>query len=160
LNPRASSIAVIAQDIIKVIPDAVRLNSEYIPNIMEIPSTNLCAEYIEIQLKKETGVTIKNKLRIMIKNKQIDSAVLYVSPDTKTIHVPIWENANLKEDQPFVYGIEVDDFHIVDKQKLGLLALGGVKELHQIVTRQENEISMLKEQVNQLIQRLAAAGIA
>jgi hypothetical protein len=66
----------------------------------------------------------------------------------------------LPTDTIFAYGKIVDDFINVDKSKLGLLALAGVKEVHAIVKEQAIIIITLETQLSQVLQRLAAAGIA
>jgi len=153
-TPSETSIAVIAQDVIKVIPDAVRLNTEVIPNIMQIPlHCVLNDNMVRITCANPMDIEVNNKVQLILASSNKECIVHYVSADRKIIDVPAWDTINLQTDQVFVYGKYVDDFHIVDKSKLGLLALGGVKELHQLIKDQQT-------QINQLMQRLAAAGIA
>jgi hypothetical protein len=63
-----------------------------------------------------------------------------------------WEN--YVESDIIVYGKHVDDFHNVDKEQLGILALKGVQELSVIIKQQQtiiekqaNEISLLKQNI-------------
>jgi outer membrane murein-binding lipoprotein Lpp len=50
----------------------------------------------------------------------------------------------------FVYGIKTDDFLIVDKMQLGVLALQGTKELLEIVSELRSEVNALRSEVNAL----------
>jgi uncharacterized coiled-coil protein SlyX len=60
-----------------------------------------------------------------------------------------------------IYGKEVDDFHSVDKDQLGIMALKGVQELNVIIKEQdviikeqEQIISSLQDQVSLLTTKL------
>ena len=153
-TPSETSIAVIAQDIINVIPDAVMFNKEVIPNIMQVPiSCILLDDIVVITCSNSMDINVNDTVQLILASSNKDCIVSYISDDRKIIYVPKWDNINLLNDQIFIYGKYVNDFHIVDKPKLGLLALGGVKELHQIIKEQQT-------QINQLIHRLAAANIA
>jgi hypothetical protein len=153
-TPSETSIAVIAQDIINVIPDAVMFNKEVIPNIMQVPiSCILLDDIVVITCSNSMDINVNDTVQLILASGNKDCTVSYISDDRKIIYVPKWDNINLLNDQIFIYGKYVNDFHIVDKPKLGLLALGGVKELHQIIKEQQT-------QINQLIHRLAAANIA
>jgi hypothetical protein len=59
---------------------------------------------------------------------ELEQKLVKLSEDKKEFYVNEWINYE-KTDKIFVYGKQVNDFHTVDKPQLGLLALGGVKEL-------------------------------
>jgi len=59
----------------------------------------------------------------------------------------------------FVYGTEVNDFLSVDKDQIGILAAGGVKEIYKIVQQQASYIESLESRLVSLEQRLITAGI-
>jgi hypothetical protein len=143
-TPSETSIAVIAQDIINVIPDAVMFNKEVIPNIMQVPiSCILLDDIVVITCSNSMDINVNDTVQLILASSNKDCIVSYISDDRKIIYVPKWDNINLLNDQIFIYGKYVNDFHIVDKPKLGLLALGGVKELHQIIKEQQSQINQL-----------------
>ena len=147
--PRACSVGVIAQDIVSIIPDAVRYEKEFIPNIMQIPSQCIRIEdYIKITCDIPMDISISDTLKLVLLSEEKQVSLLYLSPDKRTIHVPAWNDDHL--DQLFVYGKQIDDFHIIDKAKLGILALGGVKELYQLLMKQQSQITDLIAQVKLL----------
>ena len=147
--PRACSVGVIAQDIVSIIPDAVSYEKEFIPNIMQIPSQCIrIDDYIKITCDVPMDITISDTLKLVLLSEEKQVSLLYLSPDKRTIHVPAWNDNHL--DQLFVYGKQIDDFHIIDKAKLGILALGGVKELYQLLMKQQSQITDLIAQVKLL----------
>ena len=59
----------------------------------------------------------------------------------------------------FCYGKEVDDYHILDKQKLFALNFSATQELDRKVIALEEENKTLKERLEALEKRLTDAGI-
>lgn len=118
---------VLAQQLKECVPTAVRQTSEWIPNV-----------YQKVQKAIKVGVTvslffeervpdISGKLLRLIGKKDILVRVL--SQGTHSLIVdefPI-------EEELFAYGSREDDFLVVDKQQLAVLAIQGVKELMQEV---------------------------
>lgn len=86
---------------------------------------------------------MSDKLKFILETgKEIYCTVIDCISDTEFI-VKKWDDFNDKQ-KVFIYGKEIDDFMRVDKPKLGLLALAGVKELNTIVDKQQEMINELK----------------
>jgi len=152
-NPQPSSFGLIAQEVSAVIPDAVSIVKNYIPNVMCVPqSVTLSGDVIEMTFEQPIDLAVNDQLRFILKDRQVEQTVLFVSDDKRLLRVTSWSNPDPIGDQIFVYGKEVDDFHILDKSKMGLLALAGVKELHQT-------IKSLESQLDSVLSRLSAAGL-
>ena len=116
---------------------------------MQIPSQCIRIEdYIKITCDIPMDISISDTLKLVLLSEEKQVSLLYLSPDKRTIHVPAWNDDHL--DQLFVYGKQIDDFHIIDKAKLGILALGGVKELYQLLMKQQSQITDLIAQVKLL----------
>jgi len=137
----------IAQQIKSVIPDAVRIQSEFIPNIF------LVAEY------NNNIITLpSNNLKIII---GIDSKVKCYDMRDNTIIVEVVEIINevsfkikdiqYMDNRIFVYGTEVNDFHALNKEYINTLNVCAVQELHRKIVSQQNEIKELNEKVNVLL---------
>jgi uncharacterized small protein (DUF1192 family) len=137
----------IAQQIKSVIPDAVRIQSEFIPNIF------LVAEY------NNNIITLpSNNLKIII---GIDSKVKCYDMRDNTIIVEVIEIINevsfkikdiqYMDNRIFVYGTEVNDFHALNKEYINTLNVCAVQELHRKIVSQQNEIKELNEKVNVLL---------
>ena len=61
------------------------------------------------------------------------------------------KDINYKDTKIFVYGIEVKDFHAVNKEYINTLNVCAVQELHRKITAQQTEIKELNEKVNVLL---------
>jgi hypothetical protein len=160
-NRQSCSFGLIAQQVKHIVPDAVLLTTDYIPNIMCAPLTAaLDGDHIILTFDHPIDLVVNNLLRFILKDRQVEQKVSYVSQDQTVIHVYAWSNPDPTHDQIFVYGKQVDDFHILDKPKMGLLALAGVKELMKQNAEQAEKITTLESQLATVLSRLNAAGIA
>ena len=52
-----------------------------------------------------------------------------------------------KEGQVFVYGKQVNDFHVLDYDAVSMLNVSATQELYKIVTKQQKTIDSLKTQI-------------
>lgn len=64
--------------------------------------------------------------------------------------------ADLKTDQLFVYGEEVDDFRSVDYEGLTTLNISATQELSKLIKKQETTIEKQQQQIEQLLKRMDA----
>jgi hypothetical protein len=137
----------IAQQIKSVIPDAVRIQTEFIPNIF------LVAEY------SDNIITLpSNNLNIII---AIDSKIKCYDMRDNIIIVEVVEiiselsfkikNIQYWDNVIFVYGTEVNDFHALNKEYINTLNVCAVQELHRKIVLQQNEIKGLNDKVNVLL---------
>ena len=152
----------IAQQIQKVIPDAVILEKSYIPNIMMVANYN---NNIITLLHKPENVLIKIKDKI----KCFDS-------NNICIEIEIFEIINdltfkIKDldkeytyNKIFLYGTYVDDFHTLTRDHIYTLNVGATRKLHRlikensyIIKSREEDIIALEQQnfiLNQNYERL------
>ena len=160
-NRQSCSFGLIAQQVKHIVPDAVLLTTDYIPDIMCTPLTSeVDGDHVILTFDHPVDLAVNNLLRLILKDRQVEQKVSYVSQDQTVIHVSAWSNPDPIHDQIFVYGKQVDDFHILDKPKMGLLALAGVKELIKQNAEQAEKITTLESQLSTVLSRLNAAGIA
>ena len=129
-----ADIGIIAQNVETILPKSISKSTKYIPNIYERISYELIDNSIRIFINSKEIQKIRillyiNKISI---DKEIEYDCTVINYADESFDIKKWDNYS-EDDKVFVYGTEVDDFLSVDKPKLGLLALGGVKELHQII---------------------------
>jgi len=137
----------IAQQINEIIPEAVSLQKEYIPNIYQYV---LCHSNV-IHLN---NITISNILNIDTKLKIID--------DTENVHYckvisRDLEYNNLVIDKIFnstifLYGTEVDDFHILDKQYIYTLNVCATQKLTEKLNEAKDRLITLQNHYKNLYQ--------
>jgi hypothetical protein len=136
----------IAQDVRKILPEAVNITTQYIPNIYKKSIINKVNDTtIILVLDYNIKLKINDKLQILV-----NDIILYVDITDftkKTITVTKWLNYN-ETDKVFVYGTMVDDFHELNQQYLGVLCMGGIQELTKRINLSRNTIKVLTEKVN------------
>ena len=111
---------VIAQQIQAIFPQAVSTTTEFLPDIMEMASVS---DHNRINLSN-TDLVAGDFVRLIMKDNQIDVQVVAVKE--KYFEVKSF----LGDQEVFVYGKRVDDFHIVDYDALSMLAISTIQELH------------------------------
>jgi hypothetical protein len=137
----------IAQQINVVIPEAVSLQKEYIPNIYQYVLCN--SNLIEMQ-----DIAMSNILNIDTKIKIIDNTenVHYckvISRDLEYNNIVIDKifNANI-----FLYGTEVDDFHVVDKQYIYTLNVCATQKIVEKLNEAKTRLMALQNRYKNLYQ--------
>ena len=168
------TIGFIAQDVDKIIPNAVTKDEDEIPDILETPSNIKWIQeseesyIVELTLTKILSVGTKVKLQCDKFNNiynYTERAEVISSTDT-TCSFKLTKKYN----DIFVYGTIVDDFHTIDKNQIFALHHTAIQELDKTiesekqktaeleskVTELQNENSQLKSQMETILQRLAA----
>lgn len=172
IDPRLGreECSVIAQELNDVFPNAINVNTDYIPNIL-----NKCTHVnhdgiitLSVPLLSNPDnlkdITVGSSLKLMLSDndgqteREFITPILSVSFSDNTITITSW-NDYMDSTLVVVYGTQVNDFLSIDKPQLGVMALQGVKELHQVIQRQQNTIDTLQTQLNQMMTRLSAAGL-
>lgn len=173
----SSTIGFIAQDVKKVMPMAVSLKKEFIPNEMR----NLIEPVWET-ITDEKG---NEKFKLTINDLDVsgNTSEAVVKPTKYRFYVNNGDNEkNLEienlENEPksfifeekwkniFLYGKEVDDFHIIEKDKIFAMLFSATQQIdkNQIILQEkvaslEAENITLKEQLSNILSRLDASGI-
>jgi hypothetical protein len=150
---------VTAQDIQQTYPEACSSGSEFIPDMfVKCNWVNVDENQIEINIPKHHTVIVGDKVKLFLEDNTNKEAIVTAIKDSTTFAVEKWDEFKLEiSDELFVYGKYVTDFLRVDKIKLGVLGLAGVKELNQIVELQQSKIEAQQakiEEQNQSINSL------
>jgi len=131
----------IAEEVLNVFPEAVNnKNSELIPNIYLMGS----AEGDILTIAKELELNIEYTCYLSDKTEKI-----IVLEDLGDGDYKINKTYETKTDI-FVYGKIDDQFHILKKEYMHAVTISAVQELHRTITRQQNEITDLKERLAKL----------
>ena len=109
---------VIAQQVEKVFPQAVRKSESPIPDIFaEAAITN---GWVQLA----TDLTVGEKVKLLTKQGEIQAAVTAARADGFQVHTDV-ENGNV-----FVYGRIVDDFRVVDYDAISMLNVSATQQLN------------------------------
>jgi hypothetical protein len=146
-----------AQEVKKVLPMAVLLQTEFIPDVMEIVKGNWVAIGNSYNFTATTLQNVSGKrYRFYMSNDPSGN-------DEKKKEVVGNEDGTFTFDQEyanvFCYGKEIDDFHTIDKQKIFALHHSAIQELDKKIILLETTVSAqntLIESQNTLIQSLIA----
>jgi len=157
-NNKKINYGFVAQEVDNVFSDAIIKKKEFIPNIYDIGDV-INKNTIKLNNKFTSNFEIKD-------NKNIKIKLFFINDKEKIVNLKeiiddkiftIDENLG---DQPvvFVYGQEVEDFHVMEKNAIFTLTTSAVKQLDielqetkKIINLQQEEINELKKQVNELM---------
>ena len=132
----------IAQQVHKVIPEAVSIENAYIPNIMMLADYNeniITLPYIP----SKVVIKIKDKIKCYdINNNLVEVEVTEIINDLSFKIKDL--NKKYKNNKIFVYGTFVNDFHTLSKEYIYTLNVGATQELYRQIKEQDNIIKSHK----------------
>ncbi len=135
-----------AQQIKEVIPEAVSIQTSYIPNIYSVADYNSCVITLPSQPTKVV-IKVDDKIKCYDKdNKELLVEVIEVI-DTLTFKIKDIEYSDTKI---FVYGTEVDDFHTLNKDYIFTLNVCATQELHRKIEAQSILIKSQDDRIKDL----------
>jgi hypothetical protein len=145
----------IAQQIRDVIPEAVKIEKSYIPNIYLVAEYNSCIITLPSQ---PTKVIIKVNDEIKCYDKDNKEIIIEVIEVIDSLTFRIKELGEYTDTKIFVYGTEVDDFHTLNKDYIFTLNVCATQELHRrieaqniVIKSHEDRIKDLEEKVERLL---------
>ena len=153
----------IAQQVKEVIPNAITYTKDYITNIYETAELH---DSVIILTNKSTTELLKDQDGYYYKLKVFDTDdkeyIVSVKEiiDEKSFTITSEDTIKIGDNNVFVYGQEVPDFHSLDKDMIFTLTTAAVKELDtqyqdskQEIIELKNEIKTLKEQMNFILSK-------
>ena len=142
----------IAQEVENIVPGAVTKQTNWIPDIYQIAEkleVNDQQKTLTIFLKSITDLKVGDKIKLISpENEDIQREVVDVKD--KCFTVGDWKE---KTDKIFVFGKQVNDFRVVDYDRLFTLGISAIQELVKREAKSQSEFENLKKQFeNQLNQ--------
>ena len=143
-----TAFGVIAQEVKAAFPEAIKLVTEYIPNIFCIATSIISVdETVQITIASEHGLVVGDKVKIILEKGDRNECKVVSIIDANTVAVEKWDNYDESE-KVFLYGKEVNDFHSVDKTRLATLALGGIQDLYKMIKDLQTQVATLQAQIS------------
>ena len=131
-----------AQEVEKVLPDAVTKTKDFIPNIFaKCQAEGNCVTVVN------HGLTEGTKVRVFSGQSKIESNVHVIDENTIELEKTL-------EKEVFVFGTEVDDFRVLNYDYMSSVAFGGLKELSALVKTQAQTIQTLDARIAALEAKL------
>jgi len=140
----------IAQQIKDVIPEATLIQKEFLPNIMKWVIQDKNRVYLDLtrygDLRLNEGA-YNRKINIRFKNGGgYNFDILEVNEEYFVI-----DTVDKHNEEVFVYGYEVSDFHKLTKDYIYTLNVSATQELHRKIALQEERIKALEEKLDRVI---------
>jgi hypothetical protein len=140
----------IAQQIKEVIPEATLIQKEFLPNIMKWVIQDKNRVYLDLtgygDLRLNEGA-YNRKINIRFKNGGgYNFDILEVNEEYFVI-----DTVDKHNEEVFVYGYEVSDFHKLTKDYIYTLNVSATQELHRKIALQEERIKALEEKLDRVI---------
>jgi hypothetical protein len=156
----------IAQEVKEILPEAITFVKHIIPSIYKLATNiNLSNDeenvIISVDIPETSELKIDGIVELIIEGKEDKYQTKVISFTSSQLVVKKWDNFD-ETKKVFVYGPEVDDFHVLDKPYLGVLCMGGIQELSKrndaqntTITTQQLSIDALNIRVSSLEQTIA-----
>ena len=120
---------VIAQEVEKVYPDAVRITSDFIPSVYAMADEAVCdaaTRELTVTLSKAHGFAVGDVVRIITaETGHLDKPVAAVLGDNTFV----LSGVEKAPSRVFVFGKKVNDFHVVDYDQLFSMNIGATQQL-------------------------------
>jgi hypothetical protein len=139
----------IAQEVKEIFPEAVEITKQHIPNINKLAEHKLVEDNILLYVENNTKVN--DNILLFVNDRLINAKV--ASSSLTTIIVSKWDEYK-ENDNVLVYGTEIDDFHGLNQQYMGILSLGGIQELSKQIDILKSENNILKQSYLDIITEL------
>jgi len=145
----------IAQQVAQIIPEAVATETtDFIPNIYKVASYDNDNKIITFDDYTTQDLKIDNKLRICNDKNDTINIIITEIINTTQIKIKLEENETKSlTPEVFVFGTEVNDFHILDKNYIFTLNVCATQDLHRMIMKQNEIISALTSRIEELESR-------
>jgi microcystin-dependent protein len=130
----------LAQQVREHFPEATRLIQEYVPDVFKTCSVDLEEHIIVLGENARDG-----RLKIQVGNQVLELQVTKVNDMTVAYNPEDLEDGQEMQEEVFVYGYQVEDFHTLNKDYLFTINFAATQELDRTVQTQSLEITTQKQ---------------
>jgi len=138
----------IAQDVEKVLPEAVHTSEGYIPDIYQLAKNFSKTEDGNLLITVDKSVNLEkgDMLKLILPTGAINRKILEINSSHSFTTEPVEGNPQFI----FVYGKEVNDFRSLDYDRIFTIGIGAVQELSRENDQLRAEVQELKEEIAQV----------
>jgi hypothetical protein len=146
-NGRAFTKGFIAQEVEQAYPEAVTKSSNFVPNVYAMSvQTKLAAGKMTISLTKNHEFAVGDQVKLMRSTGEEKHATVLAVADANTFVVDWTGEADAEK--LFIYGKKVDDFRVVDYDRIFTLNVSATQELAREVEELKKENAALRSELN------------
>ena len=159
-NGNVKTIGYIAQQIKDVIPHAVSLCRQAIPNILKPAFVYVEKDTIEFKLRLplDDDIILKSGsfLQVNLQDQNYEFELLSFSNESIIVAIGN-ENIDGVHDgtKAVIYGEVVDDFHCIDKSQIFTITTAAVQELDRQLEAEKAKTALLQQQMTDVLRRLS-----
>jgi len=137
----------IAQEVQEVLPYAVTERTETIPDIYKV---GILSDGGLLKLSEDCIININDKLRILTKDGKEAFGTVTSVADSQNIIIDVQiDNFDLTEPQEvFVYGREVNDFHVLQKEAVFTVGVSAIQELDRQQQLHKNKLQEMQTEIS------------
>ena len=146
------TVGFLAQDIEKVAPYAVKTIKAPVPSVL-VYAERVSAVAIRLQQYAAGNIKPNDTLKLVIEGEDATVTVQSVSSDINDTTVTFAETLPAGE-TIYVYGHVVDDFKVIESERLLPMVFNSVKQLHSKLASQQNTIESLMDRLHALENRM------
>ena len=150
----------LAQQVSEVLDYSVSLITDYIPNIFQLANKSLLENGDNI-LSFTNSINYDLNGTGKVKLIDTNDKTIYVTIKNKINNTSFSVNELLENEEYFIYGEEVSNYHSLNKDSIFTITTAAVQEIDRIVIEQknkienlENENQLLKDQIQNILERL------
>jgi hypothetical protein len=141
---------VIAQEVEKVLPDAVSRLSKAIPSVYQHASTvnfDSNQKQLTLSLTKAHDLQPGDEVDVYTDRGDLQKTKVLRTPSAESFTIASEFDAK----KAFVYGKWVNDYRVVDYDAISMLNVSATQELHRKLLAQANEIAQLKQALAEMV---------
>jgi hypothetical protein len=138
----------IAQEVKEVMPDAVNLSSDVIPNVFAASEhVSLHDSLLTVTTCDTNGFAPGDEIVLYDKNNKRYDVMVASVQNSRTFTVAHWAD---QTGELFVYGKKVNDFHSIDFDQITAMTVGALQELNRELVDLRDENTGLKKEIERL----------
>ena len=157
----------IAQEVKQVLPDAVEIKTEYIPNVYQLGIVDQeNSAIIHFEESVDLSLNIYNNSGARIKYIKQDyksgysNVIELIDDKTLQLETPLsaedmYYDASMNVHKIFIYGQLVDDFNTLKKNAIWTITTAAVQEIDRTVETLKQENEELKSTLASILERLS-----
>jgi hypothetical protein len=135
----------LAQQVREHFPEATRLTQEYVPDVFKTCSVDLEEHIIVLGENSRDG-----RLKIQVGNQVLELQVTKVNDMTVAYNPEDLEDGQEMQEEVFVYGYQVEDFHTLNKDYLFTIHFAATQELDRTVQTQKQMLETQSLEIEDL----------
>jgi len=146
----------IAQEVGEVLPTAISLDTQAIPNIYEMGDVS--DNIITLSNKTTIDLSLNKIIRLITETKDVNTEIVEIIDDKRFKVEETFENSDV-----FVYGTQEDDVNTIDKNAIFTVATAALQEVDrqqqadkQRIAELETKNAALETQITSILARLDA----